>query len=42
MVTTQTSSRTSRISWDRLWGGPRQGAELDGLRRKPELPAPYD
>ena len=42
MTTTQTSSQTRRVPRSRLWGGPRPGAELDGLTRRPEIPAPYD
>jgi hypothetical protein len=37
---TKTSSRTSRLERARLWGGPRLGAELDGLRPRPEIPSP--
>jgi hypothetical protein len=40
MFTTTTSSQTRRVSKARLWGGPRPGAELDGLTRRPELPLP--
>ena len=33
-----TSSLTAGLAACRLWGGPRQGAELDGLSDRPEVP----
>lgn len=40
MITATTSTQMRRVPKDRLWGGPRPGAELDGLTRRPELPLP--
>ena len=40
---TKPSGQTSRTHRSRLWGGPRPGAELDGLTcERSEIPAPYD
>jgi hypothetical protein len=41
MITEKTSTQMRRVPKARLWGGPRPGAELDGLTRRPELPPPF-
>lgn len=32
------STRIDRLAHSQLWGGPRAGAELDGLTRRFEIP----
>lgn len=32
------SPESEELARSRLWGGPKLGAELDGLSRRPELP----
>jgi hypothetical protein len=37
-MTISSSTRAAPMSHDMTWGGPRHGAELDGLGTRPEVP----